>query len=405
MIDSADRYDLDRLSSLGAEPRTVMLFIDAQVPAYDVAAGYFIIQEYLKIFLRNGYKILYWPFNRIRIEPYSSELERMGIEVIHGDIAFADFMAVAGRHLDIAFVCRPEIAAAHMDDIRRSSDCRVLYFAHDLHFLRQLRQAELSGSEEAHIQAMQTKAQEITAMRKADISLLLSESEIPFVQAEDRRIRAAAVPWIQPVDPAPQPGFDERRGIVFLGGFLHAPNVDAVKWFHDEVFPLIRETGQGIGAVVIGSHMPPEVEALAGADDFQIAGYAPDLDEPLRRARVFVCPLRFGAGIKGKIAMAESYGLPVVTTTIGAEGMGLVDGRSALIADDARSFAEKTIELHSNRDLWERISAGGLRHVKDNYSPQTAERVIMGIIEGLESSRSGWLRRLKSRCGRSRQTR
>lgn len=403
VIDASDKYDISRLSFLSEEARPVMLFIDAEVPQYDVAAGYFIINEYLKIFLKNGYKILYWPFNRIRTEPYTEEMQKMGIEVIYGDVPFQDFIEKTGRYVDVSIVCRPEIAASYMDSILAASKCKIIYFAHDLHFLRQSRQAEVESSEEAMAKALATKVEELGAMRKADISLLLSSSETSVVNSEDPKIKTATIPWIQGLNIKDYSGFDARRDIVFLGGFLHAPNVDAAKWFHDTVYPFIREADASIRVSIIGSHIPPEISDLHSGD-FRVPGFVKNLDEYLNQARVFVAPMRFGAGIKGKIAMAESYGLPVVTTSIGAEGMGLVDGETALIADDPREFAEKVVRVYQDKGLWEKVSANAIQHVIDNFSPEAAEGVIMDIIANLDRPHSkSVIRGIRRRISRFRQ--
>ena len=105
-------------------------------------------------------------------------------------------------------------------------------------------------------------------------------------------------------------------------------------------------------------------------------GYVPDIDPLLHSARVFVAPLRFGAGVNGKIGEALSYGLPVVTTSIGAEGLGLVQTEHAMIADDPQEFAERVLEIYHNKDAWQRLSDCGYRHIENHFTPQViGERI------------------------------
>ena len=377
-------YDQARLAAIDWEREKVMLFIDGEVPQHDIAAGYFIVFEYLKIFLDNGYKVIFWPFNRIGVQPYTDELQQLGIEVIHGDASFDDFIRTWGEYIDISIVCRPEIASRHLDPIAEHSPGKIIYWAIDLYYLRQSRQAELTGSREEMDRALAVKAEEIANMRKADASLFFNPREVELVRREDAGINAHCVPWIQPLNVSPEarPAFAGRSGLLFLGGFRHNPNTDAVTWFHEEILPGVKKMIPDLETSIAGSHPPPEIRELDGAD-FHVLGFVEDLDSLMSAARVFIVPLRFGAGFKGKIAMAQSYGLPVVTTEVGAEGMGLRDGETALIADDAGEYAAQVARVYNDPGLWDIISRNSIRHVATEYSPGKAEAVIMDIIESL----------------------
>ena len=127
----------------------------------------------------------------------------------------------------------------------------------------------------------------------------------------------------------------------------------------------------------LGSFPPSEVEALA-SETIVVPGYLNDVSGYFDRARVFVAPLRYGAGMKGKIGMAMAMGLPVVTTSIGAEGMGLVDGVNALIADDEEGFAGAVLRLYHDDALWESLSAEGVRHVGREWSPDAMKTRLVG---------------------------
>lgn len=365
-----------------AEPGKVMLFIDGEIPQHDIAAGYHIVFEYLKIFVKNGYKVLFWPFNRTRVDPYASEMEAMGIDVIVGDISFDDFMSTNGSRIDVAIVSRPEVASACLDAIFNYSDAKVIYFAIDLYFLRLGRKAGIVGGEEEYQQAMRMKAEELRVMRRADLSLFLNEAEVAVVNEEDSSIQTALIPWIQESNSRKGQDFASRKDLVFLGSFLHDPNVDAVDWFRGAIFPLIKDRVPDIRISIIGSNVPDEIKAL-DSQDFRIMGYVPDLESVMSRARVMVAPIRYGAGIKGKIAMAQSYGLPVVTTTIGAEGMGLRDGHDVMIADAAEDFAVAVERVYGDRTTWERIAGNTIEHVKNSYSAAMAERIMTDILNNI----------------------
>jgi len=182
-------------------------------------------------------------------------------------------------------------------------------------------------------------------------------------------------------------GFSERRDLLFIGGFIHPPNVDAVVWFTDEIFPLVQREIPEVRIYVVGDDPPPSFRAF-DSDTVKVTGYVQDVTGFFSDCRVFVAPLRYGAGIKGKINQSMSYGLPVVTTTIGAEGMGLIHGENALIADDPGDFADEVIRLYRDEALWNRISSGSQENVKQFFSYEAAVTAIKGI---LSSSDSGFI--------------
>src|SRR5207253_325568 len=138
-------------------------------------------------------------------------------------------------------------------------------------------------------------------------------------------------------------------GLLFIGNFNHSPNSDAVEFFIESVLPLIRRSLPDVKFDVVGSNAPPHFQQYA-SDMVSFHGYVPDIAPLFGSRRVFVAPLRFGAGVKGKIGDALSYGLPVVTTDVGAEGMGFENGKHILIANDAASFAEMVIRVYRRRE-------------------------------------------------------
>jgi hypothetical protein len=174
-------------------------------------------------------------------------------------------------------------------------------------------------------------------------------------------------------------GFDARQDILFVGGFQHPPNVDGIRWFVSEVWPLVRRELPEARLHIAGSNTPVEVTSLA-SDSVIVHGWVPDLDPLLDRARVSVAPLRVGAGVKGKINQAMSYGLPVVATSIAVEGMNLEQERQVLIADAPDAFARALTRLYLDGELWARLSDGGLENVRTCFSDTVAEAALRRVI-------------------------
>ena len=194
------------------------------------------------------------------------------------------------------------------------------------------------------------------------------------------------------------PGFDDRHQVLFIGAFAHSPNVDAVIYFVLEVLPLIVTRLPELEFVIVGSRPPEEVRALSGKN-VEILGYVPDIKPIFDRARVAVAPLRFGAGVKGKVNQTMAYGIPNVVSTIAAEGMHLTHEHDAMIADQPASFADAVVRLWTSRPLWERISVNGRVNVGEHFSVESASRHIEELLafaglgarvfSGHEPSRAG----------------
>jgi glycosyltransferase involved in cell wall biosynthesis len=173
--------------------------------------------------------------------------------------------------------------------------------------------------------------------------------------------------------------WEDRQGLLFIGGFQHPPNVDAIRWYAQEVLPHVRRLLPHVKTYVIGSRVTASVEALA-CEDLVILGYVPDIAPYLASCRVSISPLRYGAGVKGKINTAMSYGMPVVATTPSIEGMHLTDGEDVLVADAPEAFAAAVARLHEDRALWERLSRGGLANVERHFSRAVAREAIAGLL-------------------------
>jgi glycosyltransferase involved in cell wall biosynthesis len=174
--------------------------------------------------------------------------------------------------------------------------------------------------------------------------------------------------------------------MVFIGGFLHDPNVDAMMWFVRDIMPTVEDAGRHL--VILGSDPPPRIMALR-SPEVDVTGYVEDADPYFNAAAVFVAPLRYGAGVKGKIGHAMSRGLPVVTTSIGAEGIGIIDGVHGLVRDDAKSFADAVTEVASNRELWGRLSQAGLELVGSTLGRERMRERLRGLLADTAAYRAG----------------
>jgi glycosyltransferase involved in cell wall biosynthesis len=209
----------------------------------------------------------------------------------------------------------------------------------------------------------------------------VSESEREILRNEGLDSFIEVLPLIMEIKDI-QIQSESRHGIIFVGGFGHSPNIDAVKYFVSEVMPLIREKLKGIKFYIVGTDPPPEIRLLA-CNDIIVMGYVQDLNKLLASVKVSVAPLRFGAGVKGKVATSLANGVPVVATPIAIEGMNLHDQVNVLIAGDAHNFANSIINLFEDQELWNKLSSNGLALVDAELGPDRALTIIKGIFDSL----------------------
>ena len=368
-----------------AVPRVArqVLVIDHRLPTPDRDSGSFRMMELIRAIGSRGHLITFFPNNEAVFSPYLEDLERAGVEVVYPPhyASAEEFLSKYGHEFRLAIIARANVAERHMDTVRRHApQARIVFDTVDLCFLREERQARISGDGSLQAAASLRKEQELRLARSADITLVVSAIEKAVLEAEcgieaDVRILSN----IHPVATSPPRGYDERRDIVFIGGFDHQPNVDAVLFFAHEIFPLVRERIAGAVLQVIGPYPTPEISGLA-SDRIKILGFVPDVKPYFDRARLSVAPLRFGAGVKGKVNQSMSLGVPTVVTDVAAEGMYLTHEVDAMIADGAEHFADAVVRLWSSPDLWLKISANGIRSLHQHFSVEAATRPIEELL-------------------------
>ena len=168
--------------------------------------------------------------------------------------------------------------------------------------------------------------------------------------------------------------------MVFVGDYRVPPNVDAVQYFCRDVLPLIHAKVPPAHFLLVGNAPTPDVEALA-SDRVTVTGYVPETAPFLQRSRVSVAPLRFGAGMKGKVGEAVAHGIPVVTTSVGFQGMEAKHGEDVLVADNPAEFADCVVRLFQDRALCERLRVSALSKMKERFGVDAAKRRLESIID------------------------
>lgn len=366
-------------------PGKTILVVDSYVPLYDKDAGSARLMQILRILGQVGYHIIFLPDNYAALQPYTNELQALGVEVLHHSQGARPLQKALDEvlpMLDVAWICRPELFAKYAKSIRRNAATRVLYDTIDLHFVRAQREARLAGRENDQ-SWKSVEAEELAAARAADATIVVTESEREILR--ERGIEHLyVVPTLHnPEIEAPREFEQTSSDLVFIGGYNHTPNVDAAKWLCAEIMPLVWARNPQVRLHLLGSNPPDDVRALA-SERVLVPGYIADVSQYFLNSRVFVAPLRFGAGIKGKVGQALSYGLPCVLTDVAAEGFGLQSERDCLIANDACGFADAVLRLLSDRELWQRLSAQSVRALDPFGTAAVKPRIIAMLNEGKE---------------------
>jgi len=335
--------------------RKTILVIDHYIPQFDRDAGSRTVWSFIQAFLSLGMNVKFLGDNFFPHQPYTDILQQAGVEVLAGPWMadhWREWLADNGSWIDFVFMNRPHIAPKYLRSVRANTKSRVLYYVHDLHYLRDLQMAELKKDPALKVRALRAKIKEQELMRQMDVIFSCSDIEAAMIGESCPGIEVHQVPaYSVDVDLTWDFRAEERTGLLFVGGFSHPPNADAVLWFVREIWPKVKQHLPGAAFQIAGAAAPHEVLSLA-SEDVKVLGFVSDerLAELYRTSRLVVIPLRYGAGVKGKTVEAMAHGVPVVCTSWGVEGMTgveeildplqyrtpLEDGIAALYHDPSR---------------------------------------------------------------------
>jgi len=365
-----------------------ILLVDHMVPLYDQDAGSVRMLAMLRILSELDHKVTFVPDNLMPCEPYTGTLQQLGVEVLFGPLSIAPYIDQHLADFEVIILCRATIAIKYVPAIVAHPHRPPLIFdTIDLHYLREQRRAQLEEDAELARQAALTRAQELYLAHASDMVWVVSTYEREVLQRESAALQVGVVPLIHTVRHTVPP-FAGRRDLMFIGGFRHLPNEDAVFYFLKEIFPLVQRAIAQVRFLIVGADVPPTIQALA-SEDIVVVGYVRDVDPVFDRCRVCVAPIRYGAGLKGKVLHSLACGLPVVTTSIGAEGMYLVHREQALIADDPENFAARVVELYLNEPLWTHMSEQGRQHVEAHFGYRAGKAKLDAALQAVTGGKRG----------------
>lgn len=366
-----------------------VLIINPYPPCYDKESGARRIFEIIKLLKSLKYHVIFAPHNGYKEEPYVTELQNCQVEVLYTQAGFGTDIAeqIEARLsiIDYAWICFPDMVKNYLSLIRKNPDIKIIYDTIDLHFIRLKRAWKLENEPrdtELEKEWLEMQNMEISLANQTDMTLTVTPIEREILQSQGIP-NVKVVPNIHISYGGEITSFNERQGLLFIGGYKHPPNIDAVLWLCNQIMPLIWEKMPDLKVTLLGSNPTDEVQELASKyEQVLVPGYVKDITSYFLESRIFVAPLQYGAGMKGKIGQSLEYGLPIISTDVGAEGMNLRPNESVLIANTVSEFSINIQNLYKDESLWNKLSKNSDSALKQ-FSPSYTKNILKGLLDSL----------------------
>lgn len=378
--------------------RPHILIVDHYVPQWDQDAGSRSTFHFIRTFVNRGFQVTFWPDNLNEDRAYAEELQRMGVEVIYGPSyagKFDSWLSDNGRYFDYALLCRPHISERYIDTINQAG-IKCIYYGHDLHCMRARSAYQATRNVEFLLEADDWESRELAVSLKSNVVMYPGLEEIEYMSARlPKTVSLVRPPIIMYGDAEfdaaeatiEQPNLVDPYALMFVGGFSHTPNGDGITWFLDEIWPLLRAADSRFTLRVAGSKMPaslkrrrdPGVEFLGRVSDAELL-------KMYETSGASIVPLRFGGGVKGKVVEAFAYGVPVVMTEVGAQGLVGAEDFSYVSPADHR-FATAVIAAASDRQEALARARKAVDFLRINYSEQAFCDLLAADVPELASPR------------------
>ena len=358
-----------------------VLFIDACTPTPDQDSGSVDIFNLLRVFVEMSWAVTFIPEdNYAFMEKYTSALQKIGVQALYYPHikSVDDHITEHGDSYDLVMSFRPLVTQKHLSNLRQKCPrARIVFNTVDLHFLRLEREAALKNDPDIKKEAQELKLIEINLMKMADLTTVVSSSELELLKKMGIE-RVRHLPFSREIRSISSP-YEARSDLLFVGGFQHNPNVDAVKYFVADIMPLLRVMIPGVILNIVGSNAPQEICEL-NCEDVVVHGFLENLEGLMDVTRINVAPLRYGAGTKGKVVHALANGLPTVATSIAVEGMGLKNMEDVAVGDDPQVFAELVKILYFDKNLWNKFAINGATSCHKLYGFDSLRDKVLTLI-------------------------
>ncbi|MFP3833859.1 glycosyltransferase [Chryseobacterium sp. SIMBA_028] len=356
------------------ESKKTILFTSRDFPTHDKDSGSNRLKEIILIYKELGYNCILFAPHMFEDSSYVKFYQQQGIIVFVENNKYKNIYAFLSSSKNIDYVWFNGPLALNLFYKKMKNilpHTKFMYDMVDIHFLRYKRAIEIEPTRISlkknykHFFHLETV---LAPQLDYIIAISDKEKEIMSQYADKNKIITISNIHYPKIDISDRKGFHESKGIIFIGS-IHEPNIDAVKFLYEKIMPIVWKTNPELEVSVIGN-VADKLD-INQYPKFKFLGFVESVEEYFMNSRIMVAPLRFGAGVKGKIGQAFEYFFPVVTTDIGAEGMQLIDKKNVLIANEENSFAEAIIQLNNNEELWNTLSQNSV----DSLKPFSIEAV------------------------------
>ncbi|NDH41331.1 MAG: glycosyltransferase, partial [Gammaproteobacteria bacterium] len=364
------------------QKRVHVLWVEACMLTPDQDSGSLRTLRLLKLLLSIGCKVTFVADNLLAEEPYGQQLRDEGIEVLHSPHvqSMGDYLREHAGRYDIVTLCRHYIAIQYIDELKqRYPDTQVWFDTIDLHYLRLRRQFDLDGATATQKMAELAYQEECSVIAQSDMTIVVSDVEQAELAREMPNARVTIISNIHEPQEAVS-SFENRSGILFVGGFQHPPNVDAVEYYANDIWPAVRAAIPDVETFIVGSRMPQNLKKWGEERGLTMVGFVEDLAPYYANCRLAIAPLRYGAGVKGKVNQALSYGLPVVGSAVSVEGMGLIHKKEVMVGDSPQDFVSAIVEAYSDEALWQKLSVNGAKSLEGRFTSDVAARALHAAL-------------------------
>ncbi len=362
-----------------------ILVVDAETPRPDHDSGSNDTFQYIRALLQFGYQVIFVAQNCLYLGRYTQNLQRLGVECYYAPyvLSLQQVVKEQGARLAAVLVFRHYVAQELLQVVKEFAPrAKVVLETVDLHLLREGRQAKLNQDQAEIARAEKTKQTELAIIDQVDATILLSEHEKRLVRKLKPKANLHCIPILREMPTLPSTPLGHREGLIFLGGFRHPPNVDGICWFVKQVWPLLMKKGFGGKLLIIGANPTADVMSLESWN-ISVLGHVEMLDPVFAMCRATIAPLRYGAGLKGKVISSLSYGVPCVSTPIGVEGSGLKHEQNVLVGESASEFAAQILRIYSDDSLWSKLSQNGRQFFEKRFSVQAVFPRIQKLFRQL----------------------
>jgi glycosyltransferase involved in cell wall biosynthesis/SAM-dependent methyltransferase len=367
-----------------------LLFIDYSLPKPDIDAASIYTFLQIKIFISEGYNVSFLPCSLQYEKNYYENLAAEGVTILcYPQVASIESWLIENvAQFGICVLSRGPVVWPYLSVIQKHAPkTKLIFNTIDLHFLRELRQAELLNNQKLKESSNKTFKQEFDLINSCDLTILLSKDEAYVVRKILPNAKITVLPLVFDNIPGAsnESSFESRKDIVFVGSFPHLPNIDAIEYYLAEVHPIVKKLLPDVKVKIIGKNPPKHILDASINNSIEVLGYVQDLKPIYDNIKLSIAPLRFGAGIKGKIANSMCYGVPSVVTPVAAEGMDLKHNQHVLIAQTPEDFAQQIFNAYTDTQLWHKLSLNSINFANNNYSYQVIQARVKRLLWALNN--------------------